>query len=358
MTIYYHCPFASKPVGGVKQIYRHVESLVAAGIDAQVLADRPLDPTWFESDAPLAVLRHRPAWQVRLAERLRRRIDSLAWLTGDTGPIVESVSAQGGTRRWRLGANDVIVLPEFYGKALRAPGFGARLVLFNQNAHYTYNGFGAEDSLAGFPYFGAASAVITVSHHNREYMQHAFPDARVYLTLNGVDTSVFKPLPKKRQIAYMPRKLPRDLVQVLQIVSGRGRLAGWTLCAIDGMHETQVTRVLGESSVFLSSCEAEGFGLPPLEAAACGCAVVGYTGYAAQEFMSADLCDPVTQGDVLGFARTLEAVLARFEDDAAAAEARAMRHADFVRQHYSRPSEAHSVVQTWQSILALHGARA
>jgi glycosyltransferase involved in cell wall biosynthesis len=226
------------------------------------------------------------------------------------------------------------------------------MVIFNQNAHYTYIGFGAEDSLDGFPYFRDAMTVITVSRHNRDYIRYAFPGASVHLTPNGVDTAVFRPLPKKRQIAYMPRKLPRDLVQVLQIVSGRGRLTGWRLLAIDGMHESQVTRALGESAIFLSSCEAEGFGLPPLEAAACGCAIVGYTGYAAQEFMTPELCDPVAQGDVLEFARTLEAVLARFERDAAAAEARAARHAEFVREHYSRQAEARSVVDTWSAIVS------
>lgn len=356
MTIFYFCPHAPKPVGGIKQIHRHVESLNSAGIDAFVLTDRAEPPKWFASSAPLAVIARSP-WR-RVAATLRRRPDPLFWLDGDRGPDVELMRGHGPARRAKLVREDIVVLPEFYGRSLRAPAFGARMVIFNQNAHYTYLGFGAQDRLDGFPYLQSAMAVITVSRHNRDYIAHAFPGASVYLTPNGVDTDLFRPLPKQRQIAYMPRKLPMDLVQVLQIVRGRGHLSGWNLCAIDRMHEAQVTQALGESAVFLSSCAEEGFGLPPLEAAACACAVVGYTGYAAREFMGPDLCHPVDQGDVLGFARTLERVLAGFDSNGGSGiSAQARAHGEFVRRHYSRQVERDSVLETWAAILGGRDAR-
>lgn len=349
MSIFYFCPFSAKPVGGIKQIHRHVEALADAGIEAYVLTDRRQPPTWFATGAPLAVL-DRPAWH-GVAERLKVKFESLGWMGSQQGPQVELVPRQGAPRRSRLTRDDIVVLPEFFGRSLRACGFGARTVLFNQNAHYTYNGFTAQDGLDKFPYFDRGMTVIAVSQHNRDYLAHAFPGATVHLTINGVDTDAFRALAKKRQIAYMPRKLPRDLVQVLQIVRGRGRLAGWDLKPIDHMHESEVTRALGESAVFLSSCDEEGFGLPPLEAAACGCAVVGYTGYAAREFMRPDLCHPVDQGDVLGFATILEQVLASFDSDAQVIQAKAQAHAEFVRHHYSRQAERDSVLDTWADIL-------
>lgn len=348
MTIYYFCPRPPKPTGGVKQIHRHVESLVGAGIDARVLLDHLPLAGWFPSAAPRAVL-HRSTWYA-LAQRLKRSPDYLDWTKIPEGPEVAFPESAVSGHRVRLGHDDILVMPEFYGRGLKAPAFGARLVIFNQNAHYTYNGYTAEQSLDGFAYLQPATTVITVSAHNRDYIAHACPGADVYLTPNGVDCDVFRPAPKRKRIAYMPRKRPQDLVQVLQILRGRGRLAGWELLAIDQMPEPEVARALGESAVFLSSCDEEGFGLPPLEAAACACAVVGYTGYAAREFMREDLCHPVAQGDVLGFAQTLERVLEGHDHPGGAIQAQAQAHAAFVREHYSRQVEGDSVLRAWAQI--------
>ena len=56
------------------------------------------------------------------------------------------------------------------------------------------------------------------------------------------------------------------------------------------MSEAEVARDPSGVTVFLSLNKAEGFGLPPAEAIACGCRVVGFHGMAAREFFRRAVC--------------------------------------------------------------------
>jgi glycosyltransferase involved in cell wall biosynthesis len=346
LAIFYYCPFSPKPTGGNKQIHRHVSALHAAGFDAYVLVEDAKGSSWFQTTAPVAVLKHSVLQHAVRA--VRRRPNPLSWLQNAKAPVL-TVQREGKAADLQVGPEDVIVMPEFYGKRLHMPAFGVRLVIFNQNAHYTYLGFSATDELVGFPYLDSnLLGVLAVSEHIAEYLRFAFPKLDLKLTPNGVDTALFAPAAvKRRQIAYMPRKLSRDLVQVLQLLRGRGSLEGWSLVAIDNMPETQVAKVMSESAFFLSACESEGFGLPPLEAAACACTVVGYTGYAAREFMLPQYCYPIDQGDVLTFAVRLEQLLADYSRHPGKLQRQAMDHAAFVRRRYSANREAADVVAAW-----------
>ena len=357
MTIFYVCPWSPKPTGGIKQIFRHVEALNAAGFDAYVLALETKMPSWFDSSAAVARVRvRRPFWDLR---RSARRKNQIPWLTAPVGPEIEISRPGLSPLERRLGAGDVIVLPEYFGKALQPCGFGSKLVVFNQNAHYTFTGFSHSDDLNGFVYRGHVLGALGVSQHICDYLRFAFLDLPVLLTPNGVDGTRFFPSPgeQKKQIAFMPRKLPGSIVQVLQMLRGRGALDGWALCPIDGMSEADVAQALRESAIFLSTCHDEGFGLPPLEAGASGCIVVGYTGYAAREFMLPQYCYPIAQGDVLAFAQTLEAVLAEFARDPQRLRQQASAYAEFLRTHYSKEVEGKSVVAAWSELCGTAGLR-
>lgn len=270
-----------------------------------------------------------------------------------TAPVVEMNRFQEAVKKRELNSSDILVLPEYVGKALRPCGFGSKLMVFNQNAHYTFNGFSHSDDSSEFIYKGHLLAALAVSEHTFDYLKFAFPDARVLLTPNGVDGGTFFPgsVRKKKQIAFMPRKLPGSIVQVLQILQGRGSLKGWDLCPIDGMAEAEVAEVLRQSAIFLSTCHDEGFGLPPLEAGASACLVIGYTGYAAKEFMRPEYCYPIAQGDVLGFAKTLEQVILEFNLSPTRLLQQAADYAEFLGNNYSKELEAKRVVAAWMEIV-------
>lgn len=349
MTIFYICPWAEKPTGGIKQIFRHVEALAAAGFDSHVLVLDSTIPNWFDSPAPVATV-NPPRFKLipRRSDWKKNRID---WIGLPVSPFINMGGSKEKNKR-RLDSNDILVLPEYPGKKLKPCGFGSRLAIFNQNAHYTFAGFSYDDDTGESIYRKDLLAALAVSNHTAEYLKFAFPDLRVLLTPNGVDGARFHPgaTAKKRQIAFMPRKLPSNIVQVLQMLQSRGSLKGWALCPIDGMDEASVATSLRESAIFLSTCNDEGFGLPPLEAAASGCVVVGYTGHAAREFMLHEYCYPVGQGDVLAFAQTLEKLLAEFDANPARLLQQGMAYAQFARTDYSKEREAQHVVAAWNEI--------
>jgi glycosyltransferase involved in cell wall biosynthesis len=262
---------------------------------------------------------------------------------------------EGRAKSVHLMANDVLVLPEHFGLSLRRPQVNCRVVIFNQNVHYMFTGLKPGGLLEGSFCADESVPSIVVSRHNYEYLRYAFPRREVHLTTNGIDgTHFFFQREKKKQIAYMPRKLPNDLAHVLAILKLRGALNGWELCPLDGLREEAVAERMRESLVFLSSCSIEGFGLPPLEALLSGCVVVGYTGAAAAEFLNDATGFPIPQEDRLAFARRLETVLADLSAQPDAHLERASQIAQRLREQYSLEQERTAILDAWRKLAPDH----
>jgi len=85
----------------------------------------------------------------------------------------------------------------------------------------------------------------------------------------------------------------------------RDTFPDWSVVKIDGMPHESVLDQLRKTSIFLSFSHAEGVGLPPVEAALCGCYVVGYTGGAGQAFFKRPLLRAVEEGDFLAYFREI-----------------------------------------------------
>ena len=120
-----------------------------------------------------------------------------------------------------------------------------------------------------------------------------------------------KVLPEtKKSITYMNRRSPEHADKVIFFLKPY-LPADWSLTLIDGMREAQVVQMLSESSIFLSFCELEGFGLPPLEAALCGNAVVGYTGQGAQEYFNTPVFHTIAHGDLHAFVMAIRATITK-----------------------------------------------
>lgn len=74
---------------------------------------------------------------------------------------------------------------------------------------------------------------------------------------------------------------------------------------IDKVNEVKVAEILSKSAIFISTSLYEGFGLPPLEAMACGCAVVGFHGGGGLEYASNDNGFWCEEGNVIECVKTL-----------------------------------------------------
>ena len=182
-------PDTNSPIGGVKQIYRQVELLVEAGLEACVLQRQAgFRADWFSSRAPV--------------------LDLESYIA--SGP-----SADG----------DLIVLPETW--LAQVPGYlpGIPKVIFNQNAFYTFGleGHCAADTLELYQH-PDIRGVVTVSHDSRRLLVEGCGVAAdsCHVVLNGIDPKLFYPPELKvRRVVFMGRKHADHIRKALLMGSRR-----------------------------------------------------------------------------------------------------------------------------------------
>lgn len=309
--VLYLCPDPTQPRGGVRVIYRHVELLREMGVDAAVVHQRPgYRATWFAHRAPV--------------------LDA---------------------RTLAVGSQDVLVVPELFGARLDELPPGPRLVLFNQGPFYTFDGVSVEDS--GRLADPRVSLVLTVSDYGAELLGHAFPDVPVHVARPVVDHSVFHPAdgpPTRRRIAYATNRRHHERHQLLSILQLRGALAGWEAVPVAGMSEQEVAATLRSSTVFISMSEQDGFGLPPAEAMASGCYVVGFTGYGGREFFDPAHCRPVPEGDLLALARAVEETVESAEREPARVRAAGLAASRAVLARYDEDGLRRDLLGVYEAI--------
>lgn len=188
-----------------------------------------------------------------------------------------------------LAPEDVWFVPEGWVNAL-APGLqaGARTVVYVQNWAYL---FSALPEGVGWDKLDVSFVAVSdpVAWFIRETLGVEAPVLRP-----GIDLDRFRPpstLPPASpvRIAYMPRKNKALAAQIRAVTEARAaRMTGapplrWI--EIDGLDAAGVAAALRSSHIFLATGFPEGFALPPLEAMASGCLVVGYSGIGGFDYM-------------------------------------------------------------------------
>lgn len=329
---------ANTPSGGRNFLYKSVEVLRELGYDARILHTRPgFTYTWFVSDVPVEY-----KWpenprtttglhgiRSHIRETLGRRRAARRHIADGGGPPVAFVSS------------DVLMVPET--QLSRREQFpGIQYMIFNQNGFYFAD---AIARLGEVPH-GFLGVVSTSVLSDAAAASFGFIcRQRVQYS---IDANLFSfKAHKKRQIAYMPRKRGDEAQRIVELLQIRGRLGDFTFKAIDGMTREDAATVLKESLIFISLSEREGFGLPPAEAMAAGCVVVGYTGHGGREFFTADTGICVEDGDILGVIDGVEATIA---DHFEAPEAQTMRRkavSDLILSRYSEASMREAFRTAW-----------
>ncbi|HET6172418.1 MAG TPA: glycosyltransferase family 1 protein [Gaiellales bacterium] len=217
-----------------------------------------------------------------------------------------------------------------------------------------------------------AGHVVTISEHSRREILECYglPESKVSVVYPGVDRGRFRPLSPERRAAVVerfgidrpyvlftgtlePRKnilgllrayahLPADLrdAHALVIAGGKGWLdreiteglaelerSGARVIRTGYVDDEDMPALFGGASVFVFPSFYEGFGIPPLEAMACGTPVIASRASSLPEVVgeAAELVDP---HDVTSIADALERVLRdpeRRRELSAAGQARAGR---------------------------------
>jgi hypothetical protein len=276
-VVYFLTPDQRAPRGGVRTNYRQVDILNAAGIEAAVLHTAPgFRCTWFANDT-------------------------------------RTTSAD----EVRLGPDDVLVVPEFY-----SPGFDLlpkdiRKIVFNQGAYHTFDYAPDAAERAGAPYTELENllCMVTVSDDSAALLRYTFPGIEVHQTRAVINDQIFRPRPGavERRIGYVPRRRPLERRQLFHMLRARGVLDGWELVPLEGYTEARTGELMGTCAIFLSFSEREGFGLPPVEAMASGCYVIGFTGLGGREAFDPAYSAPVPDSDLLAFATAVEDAVRRFD---------------------------------------------
>ncbi|ODS33873.1 MAG: glycosyltransferase [Candidatus Scalindua rubra] len=262
-----------EPSGGVKVIYSHVSHLVKNGYPAFVVhnqADFRLP--WLDCDVPILY-------------------------AGNNLQILP---------------NDIVVIPEDHKTALKAfRNIQAKKYVFCQNHFYVFKGLQNGDTWQDY----GISNVFCCSDIISKFVRSVFDYGEVPVIHNAIHLDLFKPRKKKLQIAYMPRKTPGELDFIRNLFDRlykQYRQVPW-IC-IDKVNEAKVAEIMSESAIFLSTSIYEGFGLPPIEAMACGCIVVGFHGDGGLEYASRVNGFWCEGGNIIECARTLGHVVSLIDN--------------------------------------------
>ena len=312
--IWFMAPDLPEASGGIKMMYRMVEGLRLAGHDATI---------WHGQDG-------------HAYDAFRSSAPVHHGLTADLAPGDVLVMHEVGGPRWSFLPGDLPV------------------VMLCQGWVFVLQDVGADDDLGpGYPGWPRVRGVLATSRYIERYVAAlSGPDLPVHRIPLLVDAEVFRPLPKRRIVAYMPRRRGAEMAAAIQLLRRSDRLPGWEFRAIDGLPEDDVAARLGDAAIYLSGAEREGFGLPAAEAMASGCVVVGFTGDGGTEFMDTSYCTVIHDADVLGLADGVAEAAHLFDTDRPAWQARADAGRDVVLSRYSRDAMTTSLTAAFAEICA------
>jgi hypothetical protein len=287
-------PDVLNPVGGVNVALRFVDVLGEAGYEAAALYSRAGFHYRF-FDTPRAAYFYPPLASIpRQFMRKRDKVrESWSYLTR---PHKAKFNNPLDLRH-----DDVFVIPEIWYPEYSVLFPNNRRILLVQ-AVFAFCVTYQRDLANNAPWIDTFEAIITISEATRAAVKQFSKRDSYMVPLAVGRPSIAYTSHKKLQIAYMSRKRPDEVSIILDCLQKLPALNGWTFKNIDGARPDEVDRILSESLIFLSFSYQEGFGLPPAEAMAAGCIVVGYTGVGLR----------IPDSDIVRFVASVEATVEEY----------------------------------------------
>lgn len=279
--ILYFCPDFPQPSGGIKTLYRHVQRLGEIGFDAWIVHQKhPFRAAWHGLDAPTLWLSQRP----------------------------------------ELTRQDVLVIPEVMHQVMRQTArFAGERIVIALSWSPTYWNLPQGSSWRSF----GISRVITKSPLIRDYLRWSM-DIEAELVRENVSRSeyFFEAAAKRPKVCFLTRK-ERSASWLQQALCAKGSpFTEFAWMPLRELNEFDYARQLREASVYVTTNMQEGMNTSVLEAMACGCLVVGYSGIGGGVYMQPEgpgqNCLLVENGDLPALGRLLESTLVQLAGDPAA----------------------------------------
>lgn len=353
--IFFLTPDINSPTGGIKQLYRQVDILNNNGFDAYILHKKNgFKCTWFTNSTKVT---YSFAIMSELEQIIEPELTSGGLIRNLKNYVKKLIKKKEELESKNkeniiITKEDIFVFPEVYGPNTANLLKGNSKIIYNQGAYQTFFHYDLNLNSTVTPYLNKELiAAIVNSEDAKQYIKYVFPNMNVQRVRYGIDSKNFYYNENKKQkIAFMPRRLRVDLIQVINILKFRGVLNNWELVEIHNMNESEVANALRECAFFLSFSINEGFGMPPAEAMACGCVVVGYAGKGGKEFFKEDFSYPIEDRDVILFAKTLENVIKEYEQNNKPFIEKGKKASEFILSEYSMQKEEKTILECWNTI--------
>jgi len=158
-----------------------------------------------------------------------------------------------------------------------------------------------------FESYKKAEFIITTSDESLKSLKFIFPNLKnkIFKINLSFNSKKFKiPRKKNNLITFMPRKL-EDHYHILSLFLFNKLPKKWKMESLSNLDEKKLFSKLGKSKIFLSFSYAEGFGMPPLEAAIAGNKVIGYTGGGGKEYWRKPIFEEIEPGDIKVFSEKI-----------------------------------------------------
>jgi len=344
--IFFLAPDNSSPSGGRLMIYHLVDILVKLGYDAHVLHQtRNFRYDWFSNATPVC-----HTYQMK---RSRRRSGLIKHFCRFYLGIVKDLlaSPMESTPKATMTKNDILVLPATLTSFCNQILPGMPKVSLSQNPYLLFkcSCFDNRDETIFHP---DIIARITMSELN--YAMHClvFPESTIWNVPVYIDSKLYNYSGRKlRKIAYMPRRMQADSLGLISMLKLRGKLQGFEFVAIDGMSQAGVANTLKDALMFLSFSHREGFGLPPAEAMACGCIVVGYSGNGGDEFFDHTSAYKIPDGDLVEYALKVESLIQEYISDPEKLDAERRRASEQILTEFGQARTEKALMNAWKDIM-------
>jgi len=212
-----------------------------------------------------------------------------------------------------LGNNDLVVINEEFAWVAGDFMFprNIKYIMFNQGIFASF-----ASSINYFDHkfvYDHALAVMVNSEHSSIGVEKIFdiPKTKISRYRIGIDQQMYYPEQKEKTMCFLTFK--NSYFAGFMNTYLRGKYPDWNIIAISGLSRIDTAAIFRKSKLMLTFGGPEGFGLPPLEAAICGCKVIGFDGQAGKEFFRDPVFTTVNQLDHLDFVNKLDSVIANID---------------------------------------------
>ena len=305
--LYAVCPDLNFPSGGVKKLYELVDTLNDNGIESYIIhTSKDFKVTWFENFTK----------------------------------VTDFMSV-------RLANDDILLLPEVIGEQMLNYYPGIRKIIFCQNSFYALQMFyGKPEKFAEVFLHEDIILVLVVSDYDYKLFKWLYPEIKISRFICGIDERLFYfQSDKKKTISVMPRKLKSDYNFLENLLKVKGLLTTYSLQVIEDLPYHKCAEAMRNSAVFLSLSHKEGFGLPPAEAMACGCIVIGYHGQGGKEYFDQRFSYSIASWDMMSYGKQIEKVIEQCNDYPLNAEKTGRAASAFILNRYSMQYQEKSILK-------------